>query len=195
MSFAIGSAKRNWSGREVHTNSIDLTVFLADRLKVALKEKGTRHDLIDAVFALGGEDDLVRLVARVEALQRFLGTDDGANLLAGYRRALNILKIEEKKDGTVYTGAPDPEGFKLAEERDLFAAIAKAGGLAAAELEHERFEGAMAAMAQLRGPVDIFFDKVTVNAEDQALRRNRLLLLSQIRDTLHKLADFSKIEG
>jgi glycyl-tRNA synthetase beta chain len=172
-----------------------LLSFLADRLKVALKEKGTRHDLIDAVFALGGEDDLVRLVARVAALQSFLATDDGANLLAGYRRAVNILKIEEKKEGAFYSGAPDPELFKQAEERDLFTAIAKAGGLVGAELQHERFEAAMSAMAQLRAPVDRFFDKVTVNADDPALRRNRLLLLSQIRDTLHKLADFSKVEG
>jgi glycyl-tRNA synthetase beta chain len=173
----------------------DLLAFLADRLKVALKEKGTRHDLIDAVFALGDEDDLVRLVARVEALQSFLATDDGANLLAGYRRAVNILKIEEKKEGTFYDGLPDPEALQQPEEKALFTAIATASELVAAELERERFEGAMRAMAELRAPVDRFFDRVTVNAEDPMLRRNRLLLLSQIRDTLHKVADFSKIEG
>jgi glycyl-tRNA synthetase beta chain len=176
----------------------DLLVFFADRLKVALREKGVRHDLIDAVFALGGEDDLVRLMMRVEALQKFLITDDGANLLVGYRRAANILRIEEKNDKTSYTGHPDPELIAragLPEEKALAVAIAEVKELVEAELERERFDGAMSAMAKLRLPVDRFFDKVTVNTNDAGLRKNRLLLLSQIRDTLHKVADFSKIEG
>ena len=175
--------------------SLSLNGFIADRLKVALREKGTRHDLIDAVFSLGTEDDLVRLVARVEALQTFLATDDGANLLTAYKRAANILRIEEKKDGASHDGTPDPEAFTLAEERKLFEYLAEASELIRAEVERERFVEAMGVMARLRGPVDAFFDKVTVNDPDPALRRNRLLLLSRLRATLHLVADFSKIEG
>jgi glycyl-tRNA synthetase beta chain len=173
----------------------ELAFFFADRLKVALREKGTRHDLIDAVFSLGNEDDLVRLVARVEALQSFLKTDDGANLLVAYRRAANILKAEEKKDKTTYDGEPDPEAFTLPEEKALFVELATASELIKAELERERFVEAMGVMARLRRHVDAFFDKVTVNDKDAALRKNRLLLLSRLRATLHQVADFSKIEG
>jgi glycyl-tRNA synthetase beta chain len=173
----------------------DILAFLADRLKVALKEKGTRHDLIDAVFSLGNEDDLVRLVARVEALQTFLASDDGANLLTAYRRAANILKAEEKKDKTTYDGEPDPEALELPEEKRLFADLAEAAALIRAEVERERFVAAMTVMARLRNSVDAYFEKVTVNAPDVRLRRNRLLLLSRLRATLHLVADFSKIEG
>ncbi len=173
----------------------ELIPFFADRLKVALKEKGTRHDLIDAVFSLGNEDDLVRLVARVEALQTFLASDDGANLLTAYRRAVNILRIEEKKDDRKYDGEPDPEALELPEEKRLFADLAEASKQIAAEVERERFVEAMTVMARLRGPVDAFFEKVTVNDPDPALRRNRLLQLSRLRATLHLVADFSKIEG
>jgi glycyl-tRNA synthetase beta chain len=173
----------------------DVLKFLAERLEVALRDKGARHDLIDAVFSLGSEDDLVRLVARVEALQAFLKTDDGVNLLAGYRRAVNIVKAEEKKDKTTYEGEPDPKLFAEPEEIALFKEMAEARELIAAELAHERFTEAMIAMARLRGPVDAFFEKVTVNAPDPALRQNRLLLLSRLRASLHAVADFSKIEG
>jgi glycyl-tRNA synthetase beta chain len=169
--------------------------FLADRLKVALREKGTRYDLIDAVFSLGHEDDLVRLVARVEALQKFLASDDGANLLVAYRRAANILKAEEKKDKTVYDGVPDPDAFVLPEEKALYVELATAGELVRAEIARERFAEAMGVMSRLRQPVDAFFDKVTVNDKDPSLRRNRLLLLSRLRATLHVAADFSKVEG
>jgi len=172
-----------------------ITDFLLDRLKVALREKGTRHDLIDAVFSLGNEDDLVRLVARVEALQSFLKTDDGANLLAGYKRAVNILRIEEKKDKRVYAGEPDPALLVEPEEKALFADMATARELIVAEIQRERFAGAMMVMARLRQPVDGFFDKVTVNAPDAKLRENRLLLLARLRESLHAVADFSKIEG
>jgi len=171
-----------------------LLSFFADRLKVALKEKGTRHDLIDAVFSLGTEDDLVRLVARVEALQTFLTSDDGANLLTAYKRAANILKAEEKKDGE-YKGSPDPEALVLPEETKLYEYMAEASELIRDEVKRERFVEAMGVMARLRGPVDAFFDKVTVNDKDPALRKNRLLLLSRLRATLHLVADFSKIEG
>jgi len=169
--------------------------FLADRLKVALREKGTRHDLIDAVLSLGGEDDLVRLVARVEALQAFLKSDDGVNLLTAYRRAANILKAEEKKDAIAYDGEPDPEGFAAPEEKALFVELATASELIKAEIARERFAGAMGVMARLRRHVDAFFEKVTVNDKDAGLRKNRLLLLSRLRAVLHTVADFSKIEG
>jgi len=173
----------------------ELLEFLADRLKVALREQGVRHDLIDAVFSLGREDDLVRLVARVKALGKFLESEDGTNLLAGYRRAVNILRIEEKKDGRVYAGEPDPLLLGAPEEKSLFTAMATAREMIAAELERERFAEAMTVMARLRLPVDAFFDKVTVNDQDPKLRENRLLLLARLRESLHAVADFSRIEG
>lgn len=169
--------------------------FLADRLKVVLRDRGVRHDLIDAVFALGGEDDLVRLLARVDALQNFLKTDDGANLLIAYRRASNIVRIEEKKDGRAYSDSPDPALVELPEERALVATLAEAESAALPRLHAEDFAGCMAVLARLRAPVDAFFEKVTVNADNPALRANRLRLLSQIRATLNAVADFSRIEG
>ncbi len=169
--------------------------FLVERLKVSWREKGTRHDLIDAVLSLGDEDDLARLVSRVDALQRLLNSEDGANLLIAYRRAANILRAEEKKDGCRYAGTPDPQAFVQAEEKGLFIDLATAAELISAEIGRERFTEAMAVMARLRGPVDAFFDKVTVNADDPVLRRNRLLLLSRLRSTLHLVADFSRVEG
>jgi glycyl-tRNA synthetase beta chain len=175
--------------------SDELLSFFADRLKVALKEKGTRHDLIDAVFSLGNEDDLVRLVARVEALQSFLKSEEGADLLAGYKRAANILKAEEKKDKTTFDGTPVASALVLPEEKALFADLEAAAAKVKSEIAAERFVEAMGVMASLRAPVDAFFDKVTVNDKDPALRQNRLLLLSRLRATLHLVADFSKIEG
>jgi glycyl-tRNA synthetase beta chain len=172
----------------------DLLAFFADRLKVHLREQGARHDLIDAVFALG-EDDLVLIVKRVEALGQFLDTEDGKNLLAGGKRAANILAIEEKKDAKSYSGEAAAALLSLPEEKALAAALAKAAPAASAALEKEDFAAAMKALAGLRGPVDAFFDKVTVNADDRAVRENRLKLLSQIRDALGRVADFSKIEG
>jgi len=173
----------------------DLMSFFADRLKVALREKGTRHDLIDAVFSLGNEDDLVRLVARVEALQAFLKTDDGVNLLAGYKRAANILKAEEKKDGQVYAGEVLESHLSEAAEVALFAALTRAKAAIAPALVREDFAGAMTVMAGLRAPVDAFFDAVKVNADDPVVRTNRLNLLGALRATLLRVADFSKIEG
>ncbi|MEJ0059572.1 MAG: glycine--tRNA ligase subunit beta [Terricaulis sp.] len=176
----------------------DLVAFLADRLKVQLREQGKRHDLVDAVFALG-DDDLVRIVARVEALDAFLRTEDGANLLSGYKRAANILAAEEKK-GRGLTAEDIAVGVQeslLQEgaERDLAAALAVAKPAAAASVVKEDFAGAMSALSALRRPVDGFFDAVLVNADDISLRRNRLLLLKEIRDALHAVADFAKIEG
>jgi glycyl-tRNA synthetase beta chain len=173
----------------------DVLEFIDDRLKVALREKGTRHDLIDAVFSLGNEDDLVRLVARVEALQAFLKTDDGANLLVAYRRAANILRDEEKRDKTSYDGEPNPELFAALEEKALFVELATASELIRAEVERDRFVEAMGVMARLRKPVDAFFERVTVNDKNPDPRKNRLKLLSRLRTTLHLVADFSKIEG
>lgn len=177
----------------------DLLSFFADRLKVYLRDRGARHDLVDAVFALNElgqpQDDLVLIVKRIEALSDFLGTEDGKNLLAGYKRAVNILNIEEKKDKASYGGEPDPALFKLGEERDLFDRIEEARAEATHAIGREDFAAAMTALARLRAPVDAFFDKVTVNAEESEVRANRLRLLSLIRAALHEVADFSKVEG
>ena len=173
----------------------ELLDFFADRLKVHLREKGVRHDLVSAVFALGGEDDLVRLLARVDALGIFLGSEDGDHLLTAYKRAANILRIEEKKDGASYAAQSDAALFAEDQERALHAAILDVNQRSLDALEGESYEDAMAVMANLRRPVDEFFDHVTVNADDAALRRNRLNLLSEIRDSLDRIADFSKIEG
>ncbi|HSZ74102.1 MAG TPA: glycine--tRNA ligase subunit beta [Rhizomicrobium sp.] len=176
-------------------NVSGLGVFIADRLKVALREKGTRHDLIDAVFSLGDEDDLVRLVARVEALQGFLKTEDGTNLLAGYKRAVNIVKAEEKKDGFEYAGLPETPTNAPLEEHDLATALQKIDSDIGLLINAEKFVEAMKLLAGLRKPVDAFFEKVRVNDEDKNIRANRLMLLSRLRATLHLVADFSKIEG
>jgi glycyl-tRNA synthetase beta chain len=173
----------------------DLLIFFADRLKVQLREQGARHDLVDAVFALDRQDDLLLIVRRVEALGKFLDTEDGKNLLAGYKRAANIIRIEEKKDSRDYTGAPDPKRYKQGEEKALAKAIATAKSEAERAVAAEDFEAAMRAMAKLRPYVDAFFDKVTVNVEDKALRENRLKLLNEIRVATRAVADFSKIEG
>jgi len=173
----------------------DLLSFAADRLKVQLRDQGARHDLVDAVFALEGQDDLLLIVRRVEALGKFLDTEDGKNLLAGYKRATNIIRIEEKKDKREYTGAPEPRLYQLPEEKALAEAISAAKSEAARAVAAEDFEAAMRAMAELRPYVDAFFDKVTVNVEDKALRENRLKLLNEIRAATRAVADFSKIEG
>jgi glycyl-tRNA synthetase beta chain len=173
----------------------DLLGFFADRLKVHLRELGARHDLVDAVFALPGQDDLLMIVRRVEALGKFLDSDDGRNLLIGFRRAANILRDEEKKDRRSYAGAPDEKLLAAPEEKALAAAIARAEQEVAAALKQEDFAAAMAAMAKLRAPVDAFFDKVTVNADDKKLRENRLKLLDRIRSATLNVADFSRIEG
>ncbi len=173
----------------------DLLSFFADRLKVYLREGGTRHDLIDAVFALGNQDDLLMIVRRVEALSAFLETDDGQNLLAGVKRASNILKIEEKKDGRSFTGAPETKLLLQGDEKDLNRAVSQSEANAKRAVEAEDFASAMSHIAKLRGPVDQFFDKVTVNADDPTFRENRLKLLNRIREATLAVADFSKIEG
>lgn len=169
--------------------------FFADRLKVQQREAGVRHDLIDAVFSLGGEDDLVRLLARVSALGGLLESENGSNLLAGYRRAANILRIEEKKDGRRYDSPADAGLFAQDEEKALHKALASVRGEADGFLKAEDFGGAMSAMARLRPLVDSFFDHVTVNADDADVRANRLNLLNELRAAVHTVADFSRIEG
>ena len=175
--------------------ALDLLAFFADRLKVQLREQGARHDLVDAVLSLEGQDDLLMIAYRVEALAKFLDSDDGLNLLAGVKRASNILRIEEKKDGVNYDGAPDGKLLSQPEEKALAAAIATARQEASAAIAKEDFAGAMSAMAKLRPTVDAFFEKVTVNVDDAALRANRLRLLNKIREATRAVADFSRIEG
>jgi len=174
----------------------ELVRFIADRLEVYLRERGARHDLVDAVFALGGlfEDDFLMIVRRVEALGKFLDTDDGKNLLAGTKRAANILRIEEKKDGKSYDRAPDAALYSLDEEKALAKAIDQVKAEASAAVAKEDFAAAMSAMARLRPPVDAFFDKVKVNDDDAAVRENRLKLLNEIRAATRAVADFSKIQ-
>ena len=171
-----------------------LLAFFADRLKVHLRDQGARHDLVDAVFGLGG-DDLLTIVRRVEALGLFLDTEDGEHLLTGTKRAINILRIEEKKDSCSYDQPPDASLLKQPEELALAKTVDEVERAAAAAVGKEDFEAAMAAMARLRAPVDAFFDHVTVNTDDPALRENRLRLLNRIRSTTLTVADFSKIEG
>jgi glycyl-tRNA synthetase beta chain len=192
---ATVSVNRTWQGQQVNANSIDLLAFFADRLKVYLKDQGARHDLIDAVFSLGGQDDLLMIVRRVEALSKFLETDDGKNLLAGVKRASNILKIEEKKDDRRYSGDVNTSQLIKGEEKALHSAITVALGQARKAVEAEDFEAAMRAIAKLRGPVDAFFDGVIVNDKDATFRENRLCLLNRIREATLAVADFSKIEG
>jgi glycyl-tRNA synthetase beta chain len=178
------------------TLASDLLSFFADRLKQHLRDEGQRHDLIDAVFALG-EDDLVLITKRVEALGAFLGTEDGANLLAGYKRAANILRAEEKKgalpDHLIVDGALIDAGAE--EEIHLHQTLGQVRHDIEEPLKKEDFETVMTELAKLRGPVDAFFEEVMVNVEDEAVRANRLALLADIRDTLHRVADFSQIEG
>lgn len=186
----IEQAKAGLGGAKLDT--AELLDFFADRLKVQQREAGIRHDLIDAVFALGGEDDLVRLLARVEALQAFVATEDGVNLLAGYKRAANILK----KEGGVPAGATAvPDYAPEPAEKALIDALEAAEPRAAAAVEAEDFGAAMSALASLRGPIDAFFEAVIVNDPIEAKRNTRLALLEKIRAAVHNVADFSKIEA
>lgn len=190
---AIPSASNNPSDHIDEGN--DLLSFFADRLKVHLRDEGVRHDVIDSCFQLGGQDDLVLLVNRVKALQDFLGTEDGTNLLAGFKRANNILQAEEKKDGVEYSLDPEPKLAEQGEEQALFGALDTAEAAIGPALEAEDFAAAMRAMAGLRAPIDGFFDKVTVNSDNQIVRRNRLCLLHRIRSIMNRVAVFSAIEG
>lgn len=175
--------------------AIELLNFFYDRLKVHLKERGTSHDLIDAVISQGSEDDLVRLIKRVDALQEFLATEDGKNLLAGYRRAANILRIEEKKDDHVYDGEISIDEAQEPEERALIAVIMDIGPQILEAVKNEKFVDAMRLMSKFREPVDNYFDRVTVNDSDRGLREYRLKTLAYVRRAMDQFADFSKIEG
>ncbi len=173
----------------------DLLGFLADRLKVHLRAEGVRHDVIEACFRLGGQDDLVLLVARVRALQAFVDSEDGANLLAGYRRAANILEAEEKKDGIEYSLDPDVQFAEADAEKALFAALDAADPAIGKALNAEDFSAAMTALADLRAPIDAFFEDVVVNADNAIIRRNRLCLLNRIRTVMLRVAAFGALEG
>jgi glycyl-tRNA synthetase beta chain len=172
----------------------DLLAFFHDRLKVSLREAGARHDLVDAVIA-ADSNDMLQITQRAEALSALLATEDGANLLAGYKRAANILAAEEKKDGTTYAGAVDQSSLKLPEEEALAFAVDAVHASVAAHVGKDDYKGAMAELATLRTPVDAFFTAVLVNDADPAVRTNRLNLLARLRDTMHLVADFSKIAG
>ncbi|MBU6464772.1 MAG: glycine--tRNA ligase subunit beta [Bradyrhizobium sp.] len=196
---AVSNATERLSSEEftklaMDTLTADLLSFFADRLKVQLREQGARHDLVDAVFALGDQDDLLMVVRRVEALGKFLDSDDGKNLLAGTKRASNILSIEEKKDKRSFDGTPDAALYRLHEEKVLAKAIGEVKAEAGAAVAREDFAGAMSAMAKLRPAVDAFFDKVKVNDDDAKVRENRLKLLNEIRAATRAVADFSKIQ-
>ncbi|MCY3756009.1 MAG: glycine--tRNA ligase subunit beta [Alphaproteobacteria bacterium] len=189
---AIAAALEGYGAEE---GADALFAFFEDRLKAHLRERGARHDLVSAVFALGDEDDLTRLMARVAFLERFVDEEDGANLLAACKRAGSILAIEEKKDSTSYGADADPSAFAVEAERALHDALERASTAATRAIEAEDFSAATQALATLRAPVDRFFDEVTVNAEDAALRANRLRLLAGIRAATAGVADFSRIEG
>lgn len=199
----FATARARIKGAEGAGDEVDeaLLTFFADRLKVHLREQGVRHDLIAAVFELGGEDDLVRLLARVHALADFLATDDGANLLAGYRRASNILRAEEKKDGpftatdAAFADRIDPAILGQSEEAALYESVRRTYAAVEGQLAAEDFTSAMSSLSHLRGPIDAFFDAVTVNADDAALRTNRLRLLVAVRMVMETIADFSRVEG
>ena len=172
----------------------DLLAFFHDRLQVTLRDAGARHDLVDAVIT-PQSDDMLEITQRVDALSALLGSPDGQNLLAGYRRAANILAAEEKKDGKTYAGSVDPQLLKLAEEQSLAMALASADAAVGAKVQANDYKGAISALATLRGPVDAFFEAVLVNDPDVAIRSNRLTLLSRLRDTMRLVADFSKVAG
>ena len=173
----------------------DVLDFFADRLKVHLRDQGVRHDFVTAIFSQGTEDDLVRLLARVEALSAFVRSDDGGNLLAAYRRAVNIVRIEAKKDGAAIVGDVEESRLDADEEIALAKVLAGVESDVRVAVEAEEFTAAMAALSRLRHPVDAFFDKVTVNAENSALRANRLRLLSKIGHVMELVANFAAIEG
>jgi glycyl-tRNA synthetase beta chain len=171
----------------------NLLDFHVDRLEAQFRAT-VRPDLVRAALAIQLEDDLVRMSRRVEALGKFLEADDGKNLLAGIKRASNILGIEEKKDKRAFDGAPDPALYSLDEEKALAKAIGEVQAEASAAVAKEDFAAAMSAMAKLRPPVDAFFEKVRVNDDDPKVRENRLKLLNEIRSATRAVADFSKIQ-
>ena len=190
-----GQQYGQWDQGQFAEISGDLFNFLNDRLIVALRKKGFPHDLVNALFARGGEDDLWRLVQKAKSLKEFLETDDGANLLVAYRRAHNIVRIEEKKDSERYSGKVDENLFSRDEERELWISLNEIEQANPSKPDMAEFDQVLSVLAKLRRPVDRFFDEVTVNCDDSDLRKNRLRLLSEIASCLNRVADFSKIEG
>ncbi len=188
-------ALNQYPGAKADDIGTDLLSFFADRLKVHLRDRGVRHDLVSAIVEQGNEDDLVRLIARITALSTFVESEDGDNLVTAYRRAANILRIEEKKDKTGYDSSVSADLFDQDQERALDDVLTTTAKLADEMLETEDFSGAMSALSALRKSLDGFFDEVTVNADNAELRINRLKLLSKIRQTFHRAADFSQLEG
>jgi glycyl-tRNA synthetase beta chain len=199
VSHGVGLVQQDVQGTKRSTQALDLLAFIHDRLKVSLRDQGARHDLVDAVLGAGAGDDILAVTRRVEALGAFLAGEDGANLLAGYRRAANILRAEEKKDGTgAFEGEVDlalVAQAGLIEEKALAVALDAARASAAAAIGRDDYAGALAAVAALRSAVDAFFDKVTVNDPDPALRANRLRLLAGLRATTRLVADFDRVAG
>jgi glycyl-tRNA synthetase beta chain len=199
--FALADAREDHAqgpaefGLRAEIVAADLLSFLHDRLKVYLRDRGIRHDVIDACLAMPGNDDLTLLVKRAEALAAFLKTDDGENLLQGFKRANNILTQAEEKDGVEYSYGADIKFAEDVTEKALFSALDAADARIVPAMEAEDFATAMAAMAALRAPLDAFFDAVQVNADSPILRRNRLNLLSRIRKLCLSVADLTKIEG
>lgn len=183
----------------------EVSAFILDRLRVLLRDQGKRYDLIEAAIAVAdddivrvaarADDDIVRIVARLEALDAFLKTDAGANLIAGLKRAANILRAEEKKGALPENLQIDVARLSLGEEQALYQALDVAERDVGGALQREDFGGAMTALAQVRGAVDAFFETVVVNADDADLRRNRLALLAGLKRTADRIADFSRIEG
>ncbi len=191
----IDLAGQGWHHRGVHpVPPQEILDFLAERLRVQLRAEGARHDVLAAVFAAGADDDFTRLLARTDAVTALLQSEDGANLLVAYRRAANILRIEERKDGP-HRGQPDRGLFRLPQELDLAHILDSTDETIARLLANEDFTAAMGVMARLRPALDAFFDKVTVNAPEPELRLNRLRLLHKVRSTMDRIADFGKIEG
>jgi glycyl-tRNA synthetase beta chain len=182
-------------GDKVETASADLLSFFHDRLKVFLRDEGVRHDVIDACLAMDGADDITLLVTRARALQAVLDTEDGANLIQGFKRANNILTQAETNDGVEYSFGPDIKFAETDEEKALFAALDTAEAAIKPAMQDEDFAAAMSAMATLRGPVDAFFEAVQVNADNDIVRRNRLNLLGRIRVICLQVADLTKIDG
>ena len=190
-----GQQYDQWDQGQFAEISGDLLNFLNDRLTVTLRKKGFPHDLVNALFARGGEDDLWRLVQKAKSLKEFLETDDGANLLVAYRRAHNIVRIEEKKDSERYSGKVDENLFSRDEERELWVSLNEVEQANPSKPDMAEFDQVLSVLAKLRRPVDRFFDEITVNCDDSDLRKNRLRLLSEIASCLNRVADFSKIEG
>ncbi|MEO1578300.1 MAG: glycine--tRNA ligase subunit beta [Pseudomonadota bacterium] len=188
---AVGLKK--WNGRSVDSHALELLPFFHDRLKVYLRDRGIRHDVIDACLAMPGNDDLALLVKRATALQATLATDDGENLIQGFRRANNILTQAEEKDGVEYSFGADPKFAEDPAEKALFTALDTADAAITPAMEAQDFQAAMHAMAALRGPIDAFFEAVQVNADSEILRRNRLNLLHRIRDTCGAVADLTRL--